>query len=77
MAFRERPPERALRYTICTPDGVHSFAISPDARYIAIAAGGRGKRQLWLRPLDALEANPIPGTEDATYPFWSPDSRGP
>jgi Tol biopolymer transport system component len=30
---------------------------------------------LWLRPLDALTAQQMPGTEDATYPFWSPDSR--
>jgi hypothetical protein len=25
--------------------------------------------------LDALEARPLPGTEDAIYPFWSPDGR--
>jgi len=34
-----------------------------------------GKQQLWLRPLDALQAQSMPTTEDATYPFWSPDSR--
>jgi serine/threonine protein kinase len=76
--FRQAPPpERTLRYTISPPENssVHSFAISPDAHYLAIAAAANGKRQLWLRPLDALETRPIPGTEDATYPFWSPDSR--
>jgi hypothetical protein len=25
--------------------------------------------------MDALQARPMPGTDDATYPFWSPDSR--
>jgi hypothetical protein len=30
---------------------------------------------LWLRPLDALHANVIPGTEGGFAPFWSPDSN--
>ena len=76
--FREKPlATPILRYTIGPPEGstVHSFAISPDGRYLAIAAVVNGKRQLWLRPLDALRAQPLPFTEDATFPFWSPDSR--
>jgi len=76
--FREKPqPASVLRYTIGAPEGgtVHSFAISPDGHYLAIAAAVNGKRQLWLRPLDALQAQPMPFTEDATFPFWSPDSR--
>jgi hypothetical protein len=76
--FREQPPaERTVRYTISVPENsaVHSFAVSPDGRLVAIAAAINGKQQLWLRPLDALQAQPMPGTEDATYPFWSPDSR--
>jgi eukaryotic-like serine/threonine-protein kinase len=73
--FRETP-EQTLRYTIAGPESslVQSFAISPDGRSLVIAAVG-GKRQLWLRPMDALQAQPMPFTEDATYPFWSPDSR--
>ena len=35
----------------------------------------RGKSLLWVRPLDGFEAHPLPGTDGATYPFWSPDSR--
>jgi hypothetical protein len=34
-----------------------------------------GKRQLWLRSMDALQAQPSAGTTEAAYPFWSPDSR--
>jgi Tol biopolymer transport system component len=34
-----------------------------------------GKQQLWLRPLDTLQAESMPLTEGATYPFWSPDNR--
>ncbi len=76
--FRETTPsQQTLRYTIAAPGNgsVHSFAISPDGRTIVIATSGIGKRQLWLRALDALQAQPLPGTEDAIYPFWSPDSR--
>jgi Tol biopolymer transport system component len=76
--FRERlPPVQTFRYSIAAPENgaVHSFAVSPDGRLVALAVTVRGKRELWLRPLDALQAQPIPGTEDGTYPFWSPDSR--
>jgi Tol biopolymer transport system component len=77
--FREAPLQKTvLRSTIALPEktsNLHSFAISPNGRYVAIAAAVNGKQQLWLRPLDAFQAQAMPGTEDATYPFWSPDSR--
>jgi serine/threonine protein kinase/Tol biopolymer transport system component len=76
--FRETPPpEQTLRYTVAAPENstVHSLAISPDGRTLVIAAVVNGKRQLWLRAMDALQAQPMAFTEDATYPFWSPDSR--
>ena len=71
------PPEHTLRYTIAPPEGgtVHSFAVSPDGRTLVMAAAVNGKRQLWHRPLDALQWQPMPTTDDARYPFWSPDSR--
>jgi Tol biopolymer transport system component/predicted Ser/Thr protein kinase len=72
------PPEHVLRSTISLPENttvLHSFAISPDGRYLAMSAQVNGKRQLWLRTLDALQAQPVPGTDDAIFPFWSPDSR--
>jgi len=77
--FREAPPaaERVLRYALDPPEkaSVQSFSVSPDGRYLAAAAAVEGKRRLWIRPLDALEFQPLPGTDDAGYPFWSPDSR--
>jgi eukaryotic-like serine/threonine-protein kinase len=75
LDFREPPPGRTLRYTITDPDSIHSFAISPDGRYIAIAGKSTNSRQLWLRSLDALAANRMPTTEGAAYPFWSPDGQ--
>jgi serine/threonine protein kinase len=49
LQFRKEPlVERVLRYNIATPENstVHSFAISPDGRLVAIAAAVSGKRQL-------------------------------
>ena len=34
-----------------------------------------GKRQIWIRRLDSLTPEVLPGTDDGTFPFWSPDSR--
>jgi Tol biopolymer transport system component len=51
-------------------------AVSPDGSRIAFTAGGPdGKRLLWVRPLDSLTAQPLAGSDSATAPFWSPDSR--
>jgi serine/threonine protein kinase/Tol biopolymer transport system component len=50
--------------------------ISPDGRRLAfVATGADGKKVLWVRALDLLDAQPLPTTEGATYPFWSPDSQ--
>jgi len=53
-----------------------SLSISPDGRRIVFSAtGADGQSHLWLRPLDTDTSAPIPGTEGAIFPFWSPDSR--
>ena len=52
------------------------FALSPDGRHIAfVAAAADGTRHLWLRALDTEQHQQLPGTEDASAPFWSPDSQ--
>jgi serine/threonine protein kinase/Tol biopolymer transport system component len=60
-------------YTGPTTEPV-SLAISPDGQKIVYVAGSEGQ-SLWLRPLDSASAQPLAGTDGATYPFWSPDSR--
>jgi Tol biopolymer transport system component len=40
---------------------------------VFLARKGTGANQLWLRPLDSTEITPLPGTEQARLPFWSPD----
>jgi Tol biopolymer transport system component len=83
--FREKLPEaRAITTSIDPPEnttfdfarGFNPPVLSPDGRHIVFSARTTdGKRQLWLRPLDAATAQPLAGTENAFLPFWSPDSR--
>ncbi|MGC2723178.1 MAG: protein kinase [Candidatus Acidiferrales bacterium] len=50
--------------------------LSPDGNRLAFAArGADGKQFLWVRSLDETTEGPLAGTEGATFPFWSPDSR--
>ena len=77
---RRRPaaPGRAavIRLSILPPENAsfESFAVSPDGRKLAFTAACNGRTMLWVRPLDSLEAQPLTGTDNAAYPFWSPDS---
>jgi Tol biopolymer transport system component len=74
---------RAVRMTILPPANAamdtfppSRLALSPDGRRLAFTAvGPGGPMLLWVRPLDALVAQPLAGTEGARAPFWSPDSR--
>ncbi|MCH7805236.1 MAG: serine/threonine-protein kinase [Acidobacteria bacterium] len=50
-------------------------AISLDGRKIVYPAIVDGTTQLYVRDLDNLIATPLPGTEGAVQPFFSPDSR--
>jgi eukaryotic-like serine/threonine-protein kinase len=75
--FRETPPPlRVARFQIPLPDKttLPIFELSPDGRMLAFSAVQDGHRRLWVRPIDSLVAQPVPGAEDATYVFWSPDS---
>jgi Tol biopolymer transport system component len=78
-----RPPEAELvRFSVTGPEGV---MLVPDSTAVAISPDGRrlvytimdatGTVRLWVRRLDSLAAQPLTGTEGATLPFWSPDSR--
>ena len=77
--LRETPPPAPpeTRVEIVTPatDEPTSFALSPDGRQIVFVASGDGASRLWLRSLATTTAQPLAGTEGATFPFWSPDGR--
>jgi serine/threonine protein kinase len=51
------------------------FALSPDGQHIAFVATSKAGSSLWVRSLAAVNPQPLPGTEGARNPFWSPDSQ--
>ena len=52
------------------------FAVSPDGRKVAVIASDEsGTTQIWVRDLGSPAFRAIPQTEEASYPFWSPDSE--
>ena len=79
VVMRRPEPPRVMRFEVDAPDGVTSIGwprMSPDGRLLAfLASDSSGVARIWVRPLDALEAHPLSGTEGAGRPFWSPDSR--
>ena len=51
------------------------FAVSPDGQHVAFVATSKAGSSIWVRSLAAVNPRPLPGTEGARNPFWSPDSQ--
>jgi serine/threonine-protein kinase len=75
---------RLVRFEIPLPAGMQPGAldaplatVSPDGSRIVLSydAGDGVGPQLYSRRLDGMEVLPIPGTEGARAPFFSPDGR--
>jgi WD40 repeat protein len=67
-----------VRFAMVPPNGgqVTDIAVSPDSRRIVTAVSDEhGVQQLWMRAVDAADAQPLPGTAGAFSPFWSPDGE--
>jgi Tol biopolymer transport system component/predicted Ser/Thr protein kinase len=83
VGFVLRAPQqpRQVRFEIQPPvelSFVGSPRLSPDGRMVAFfGTDESGITRIWVRPLDSMEARPLPGTETTvdTRPFWSPDSK--
>ena len=83
FAWTHRPePPRMVQTSIMPPDKSVFVAdsgpmvLSPDGSRLAfVGATSQGGNLLWVRPLNGISAQPLAGTETASYPFWSPDSR--
>lgn len=78
MRFSVSMPEHVRLASMLTAPGVSASArsISPDGRHLLFSGVEEttGRRRLYVRPVDSVEARPLPGTEGATHPFWSPRS---
>ncbi|HUA59169.1 MAG TPA: hypothetical protein VML19_10470, partial [Verrucomicrobiae bacterium] len=71
-------PAQVVEFPVQPPENTtyRMPAISPDGKFVVVQSQGPdGKPMLWLRALDAMKPEVIPGTEGAFAPFWSPDSQ--
>ena len=82
--WRTSPPEPTTTRFLVTPpeegDFENSIKLSPDGRKLVFAAVGRDrKRRLWIRDMDSVTAQPLPGTElqeeFGGAVSWSPNNR--
>jgi serine/threonine protein kinase len=78
-------PGPVVQTSILPPTGVSFVTMVPSAGPAVLAPDGsrlafsarddKGKVLLYIRPLGSVTTQALAGTEEATYPFWSPDSR--
>ena len=79
--FKPAAPKPVSRLAMSLPPGQRlaldgpALAISPDGTRLAYVGLQGSVSQLYLRAMDGLEARPIPGTEGARNPFFSPDGQ--
>jgi serine/threonine protein kinase len=85
LLVNKSPEQNLITATssILPPKGVNyvsfdggDFELSPDGKTIAfVGVDSLNVSRLWVRPINSLQAKEFPGTENAIYPFWSPDGK--
>ena len=75
--FVARPPTATTRmqFAIPVPGEVSHMALSQDGSLLAFVSPeeSTGLPVLYVQRIGSPVATPLPGTEGASYPFWSPD----
>ena len=79
-SIRRAPQPTTVRFSVGAPSHtsmVSGAVLSPDGGRLAIVAldDAVNKSMIWIRALDSVTPRPLKGTEGASLPFWSPDSR--
>ncbi|MGI9625706.1 MAG: protein kinase domain-containing protein, partial [Longimicrobiales bacterium] len=74
---RPAPSGPVVRNTIVLSDQVRmtEFALSPDGSSLAYIGSGPEGQQIFLKGSDEHRGEPLPGTEGASLPFFSPDGN--
>ena len=74
IRFQVPPPEgRGYQLDSVRPGPV---VVSPDGQSLAYTAwDADGQARIFVRDLDEVQPRVLAGTEQAQYPFWSPDSK--
>ncbi|HZP61990.1 MAG TPA: protein kinase [Terriglobales bacterium] len=69
------PPEKAS-FTLNNDDAAGPVVLSPDGKRVAfVAQDEQGIDHLYVRSLADKDAKLVPGTDNASYPFWSADGE--
>jgi eukaryotic-like serine/threonine-protein kinase len=68
---------RPLFFQTSVPFSATDLAVSPDGRSIAMVAYSpqSSSNEIWMYEVGSQQPSLIPGTQGASYPFWSPDER--
>ena len=80
--LRPASPRPVTRLALTLQEGEHLpllntpvVALSPDGSQVAFVSVRDRKQQIYLRPFDSAEVKPLPGTEGAENPFFSPNGK--
>jgi Tol biopolymer transport system component len=81
--LKPSPPQPVTRTVINLAPGQQlagldigpAVGLSPDGTHLAYVARQGVTQQLYLRAMDSLDVKPLPGTEGAVNPFFSPDGQ--
>ncbi len=72
-------PGESLYLSVITPEHTRfagmGSSLSPDGRHLVFTGVREGRSLLFIRSLDDPQARGIEGSNDAMFPFWSPDSK--
>jgi Tol biopolymer transport system component len=76
---RAPEPARPVRFRLGAVAGAVDFfwpRVSPDGRFVLLqGVDSTGTVRAYVRPMDQVEAVPVPGTEGLRRAYWSPDGR--
>ena len=75
LGARQTP--RAMYFNSSVSFPANDIGLSPDGRLLALVAYSdqANKYVIWRHEVGDRSATAVPGTEDASHPFWSPDGR--
>ena len=70
-----RPPAQEMQFAIPVSGEVSHMALSADGSMLAFVSPDEstGIPMIYLQHIGSADVRALPGTEGATYPFWSPD----
>lgn len=76
LMLRPRPAAERAAYAVAVDGEVSHVAVSEDGQWLAfVSPAENGQPMLSVQRIGGVDARALPGTEGASYPFWSPDAR--